>query len=170
MKLLKTYAFMLWLCLPVLLIGCGVYSFTGASIPAEAESVTIRYFDNNAPQVNPSLSQELTDALKDKFQSQTSLQIQETGGDLYFEGEIVEYGTRPVAIQGDDQAAMNRLTVKINVKFVNRIEEELSFEKSFSRHEDFDSNQSLSTMEDQLIEQIVEYLVNDIFNESVVNW
>ena len=149
---------------------CGVYSFTGASIPAEAETITIKYFPNNASLVNADLSQMFTNKLKDRFQSQTNLNLTDSGGDLYFEGEIVEYKTNPVAIQGNEQAAMNRLTISVKVSFVNRYNEDSNFETTFSRHEDFDSNKNLSAVEDQLVEQIVKYLVDDIFNKSVVNW
>ncbi|MCF8327487.1 MAG: hypothetical protein K9I29_04265 [Bacteroidales bacterium] len=149
---------------------CGVYSFTGASIPPEAETITIKYFPNNASLVNANLSQTFTNKLKDRFQSQTNLNLTGSGGDLYFEGEIVEYKTKPVAIQGNDQAAMNRLTISVKVKFRNRYDEESNFETTFTRYEDFDSSQNLSAVEDQLVEQISEYLIDDIFNKSVVNW
>lgn len=169
-KSIKRHTLLLTIALLLITQGCGIYSFTGASIPPEAETVTIRYFPNKAALVNPNLSQTMTDALKDRFQSQTTLKLQDVGGDLYFEGEITAYGTKPVAIQGNDQAAMNRLTITVKVKFVNRFDEKAGFETSFSRYEDYDSNQSLSAVEDQLVEQIVEYLVDDIFNKSVVNW
>lgn len=167
----RQYCLLTWLVMLIIPIGgCSVYSFTGASIPPEAETVTIQYFPNKSSLVNPNLSQELTNALKDRFQSQTSLSLTDTGGDLYFEGEIVDYKTKPVAIQGNDQAAMNRLTITVNVKFVNRFQEKMNYETTFSRYEDYSSSTSLSTVEDQLVEQIVEYLVDDIFNKSVVNW
>ncbi|MCF8330851.1 MAG: hypothetical protein K9H84_00200 [Bacteroidales bacterium] len=170
-RLIKQHISLVWLIfIFVPFSGCGIYSFTGASIPPEAETVTIQYFPNKASLVNSNLSQILTDALKDRFQSQTSLSLTNTGGDLYFEGEIVDYKTKPVAIQGNDQAAMNRLTITVNVKFVNRYQEKMNFETTFSRYEDYSSSASLASVEDQLIEQIVDYLVDDIFNKSVVNW
>ncbi|MFO8086433.1 MAG: LptE family protein [Bacteroidales bacterium] len=160
----------LWIVVSLWMQGCGLYSFTGASLPPEAESVTIDYFSNRANMVNPNLADNLTNALKDRFQSQTSLSLQDAGGDLYFEGEVTDYKTKPVAIQGNDQAAANRLTITIKVKFVNRYDQQQNFETTFSRYEDYDSNVSLSTVEDELVNQIVEYLVDDIFNKSVVNW
>ncbi|MGM0646965.1 MAG: LptE family protein [Bacteroidota bacterium] len=160
----------LWIVVSLWMQGCGLYSFTGASLPPEAESVTIDYFSNRANMVNPNLTDNLTNALKDRFQSQTSLSLQDAGGDLYFEGEVTDYKTKPVAIQGNDQAAANRLTITIKVKFVNRYDQQQNFETTFSRYEDYDSNVSLSTVEDELVNQIVEYLVDDIFNKSVVNW
>jgi hypothetical protein len=152
------------------LAGCGVYSFTGASIPAEAKTISIVYFVNNAQYVEPSLSQSLTDALRDRFQSQTSLDFVKEGGDLQLEGSITEYATRPVAIQGNETAALNRLSISVKVRYTNLIDPTKDFETTFTRFEDYPSNQDLSAVKDQLISQIDEALVDDIFNKAVVNW
>jgi hypothetical protein len=150
--------------------GCGVYSFTGASIPADAKTISIVYFVNNAQYVEPSLSQSLTDALRDRFQSQTSLDFVKEGGDLQLEGAITEYSTKPIAIQGNETAALNRLTVTVKVKYTNLIDPTKDFETQFTRFEDYPSNQDLSAVKGQLIGLINEALVDDIFNKAVVNW
>ena len=154
--------------------GCFTMSYTtsGASIPESAQTVSVSYFRNNAPLVNPGLSQELTDGLKDKFISQTRLSLVNGVGDLHFEGEITGYDTKPMAIKDGDVASENRLTVTIRVKYVNAKDPEskYDFDKTFSRYEDYDSSNDLSSVEDELTEKIVEQLVEDIFNESVVNW
>ena len=150
--------------------GCGVYSFTGASIPPGAKTISIAYFVNNAQFVEPTLSQSLTDALRDRFQSQTDLDFVKEGGDLQLEGIITDYSTRPVAIQGNETAAKNRLTVTVKVKFTNVLDPDKDFDQAFTRYEDYDSNQDLSAVKDQLITTINEYLVDDIFNKAVVNW
>lgn len=150
--------------------GCGVYSFTGASIPPEAKTISIVYFVNNAQFVEPSLSQSLTDALRDRFQSQTSLVFVKDGGDLQLEGSITEYSTRPVAIQGDETAALNRLSISVKVRYTNLIDPTKDFETTFTRFEDYPSDQDLSAVKDDLISQIDEALVDDIFNKAVVNW
>jgi hypothetical protein len=150
--------------------GCGVYSFTGASIPPEAKTITIVYFNNVAQYVEPSLSQSLTDALRDRFLSQTSLAFTKEGGDLQLEGTITEYSTKPVAIQGDQTAALNRLTITVKVKYSNLPDPTKDFETSFTRFEDYPSNNDLSAVKDQLISQINQALVDDIFNKAVVNW
>lgn len=147
------------------------YSFTGASIPPGTETVSIAEFPNMAPLVNPMLSNILTEALKDKFMTQTSLQLVQQNGHLQFEGTIVDYNTKPMAIQaGTDQAAQNRLTITIKVKFVNEKDPKANFDTQFSRYEDYSSDQNLQDVEDSLIEVIVEQLVDDIFNKAVVNW
>ncbi|MCK9400378.1 MAG: LPS assembly lipoprotein LptE [Bacteroidales bacterium] len=152
------------------LAGCGVYSFTGASIPPEAKTITIVYFVNNAQYIEPSLSQSLTDALRDRFLSQTSLDFISEGGDLQLEGAITEFSTRPVAIQGNETAALNRLSVTVKVKYTNLLDPTKDFETPFTRFEDYPSNQDLSAVKDQLISLINEALVDDIFNKAVVNW
>lgn len=150
--------------------GCGVYSFTGASIPVGAKTISIGYFVNNAQFVEPTLSQSLTDALRDRFLSQTNLSFVNEDGDLQLEGVIMDYTTRPMAITGDQIAALNRLNIQIRVKFTNTLDPSKNFETSFSRFEDYPSDQDLSAVKDQLIGLINEALVEDIFNRAVVNW
>jgi hypothetical protein len=117
------------------------------------------------------LSNILTEALKDKFMTQTSLQLVQQNGHLQFDGTIVDYNTKPMAIQaGTDQAAQNRLTITIKVKFVNEKDPKANFDTQFSRYEDYSSDKNLQDVEDSLIEVIVEQLVDDIFNKAVVNW
>lgn len=153
-----------------LTMGCGVYSFTGASIPPEAKTISIQQFPNNAPLVQPVLSQLLTDALSDKFSSQTNLSQVPVNGDLAFEGSITDYRTQPVAISGDQTAQLNRLTIAVKVVFTNRVDEKQNFETTFSQFKDYDSSLALSSVEETLMGEIIEALVQDIFNRSVVNW
>ncbi|MBO7288037.1 MAG: LptE family protein [Bacteroidales bacterium] len=153
-----------------LLTSCGVYSFSGASIPAEAKTVSVQYFPNNAQLVNPLLSNTFTNALNDMFVNQTTLQSVMQNGDLSLEGEIVGYTTAPIAITGNQTAAMNRLTVTVNVRFTNKYDESKNFEQKFSQYQDYPSGQDLSAVQDVLVEQIVEDLCQDIFNKAVVNW
>jgi len=149
---------------------CGIYSFTGASIAPEIKTISIQYFTNQASLVQPKLSQTLTDALKDRFMQQTTLNVVNGRADLTLEGAITNYSTQPVAIQSNDQAAMNRLSITVRVTFVNEKNEKQNFETSFTRYEDYDSKLSLASVEDNLIKLISESLVEDIFNKSVVNW
>lgn len=151
--------------------GCKVnYSFTGASIPPEVKTIDIKYFKNNAPLVEPTLSQTLTDAFRDKFVSETTLNLVNQSGDLILEGVITQYNTRPVAIQGNDQAALNRLTITIDVVYTNTFDEDASFETSFSRYFDYPSSDNLLDVQEELIEEINRMLVEDVFNKAVVNW
>jgi len=151
--------------------GCKVnYSFTGGNIDPKIKTISIQYFPNNASIVQPTLSQAFTETLRDKFSSQTKLTLINKGGDLNIDGSITGYFTQPVAIQGNETAALNRLTITVNVKFSNKSDEKQNFEQTFSRFEDFQSSQSLSSVEETLIKDINEALVEDIFNKAVVNW
>ena len=157
------------LTLAMLCHSCGIYSFSGASIPAEAKTVSVDYFPNHAQLVNPLLSNNLTNALREAMTNQTTLDMVESGGDLAFEGEITDYKTTPVAITGQT-AAMNRLTVTVKVRFSNRIDDSKDFEQTFSRYEDYPSDQDLNSVQEALTATIVGQLVEDIFNKALVNW
>lgn len=151
--------------------GCTVkYSFSGASIPLEAKTVSVPYFPNNAPMVAPTLSSTITETLQDKFARQTKLQLVDSGGDLAFEGEISNYTSTPAAITSAETAAMNRLTITVKVKFTNVYEPQNNYNKSFSAFAEYDANQLLQDIQDQLITEICEQLVQDIFNAAVANW
>jgi Lipopolysaccharide-assembly len=150
--------------------GCKVtYSFTGASTQG-LKTVSIQYFQNRAPIVQPGLSQNLTDALIDKCKAQTSLKYTTSVGDAIFEGEITDYNTKPLTVGADALAATNRFTISVRVKFTNAIDPNLNFEQTFSRYEDYNSNLDLSAVEKDLSDKIIEMLVEDIFNQAFVNW
>ena len=155
----------------VILGGCSMsYSFTGASIPPEVKTINIKYFPNNASLVEPTLSQTLTDALRDKFINETNLILVNDGGDLVLEGSITNYSTSPVAIQGDDQAALNRLTITLDVVYTNNFDDNMSFDSKFTRYSDYSSDPNLADVQEALIEEINTMLVQDIFNKAVINW
>jgi len=154
----------------ILITGCGVYSFSGASISPDIKSVTIDFFPNRAAIVQPSLSQAFTEKLKEKFVSQTSLRLLDKEGDLHFEGAINDYSTQPVAIQGSQTAALSRLTITLFVKFTNAKDEKQNFESVFSRYYEYNSQRSLTEIEQDAIAEINKQLVDDIFNKAVSNW
>lgn len=146
------------------------YTTSGASISADVKTFSISYFQSRAPLASPTIGQDFTEKLKDKFIDQTSLQLVEGYGDLHFEGEIVSYETKPMAIQANETAAQTRLTINVKVKYVNEKESENNFETNFSHYEDFSSDQSLEDVQLELDEKIIEKIIEDIFNKAVVNW
>jgi len=177
MELSRTFLFSRcwYLCISIVLLlyipSCRVsYSFTGASISPNVRTVTILYLPNNAGLVVPTLSRTITDALKDYFTSQTNLVLVERNGDLLLDGAITQYTVQPVAIQGNETAALNRLTIMVYVKFSNKTDPKQNWESSFSRYQDYSSSLNLSSVQDGLIKEITDQLVQDIFNKSVVNW
>ncbi|MEN8155878.1 MAG: LptE family protein [Bacteroidota bacterium] len=146
------------------------YSFSGVNISPEVTTYSVDYFPNRAAIVQAQLSQLFTDALMDKIQSNTSLDLSTGGGDVRFSGEITRYETRPTAITGKETAARNRLTIAVRVKYSNLINPELDYDTSFSRYEDYDASKNLTDVENDLIDLIVEDLIEDIFNKAFVSW
>jgi hypothetical protein len=144
------------------------YSFTGAEIVGE--TISINYFQNKAPIIQATLSQVFTEALRDKFTSQSKLDLINGEADLHLEGEIVGYSVTSIALQANETAAKNRLTIQVNVRFTNKQKPKDNFEQTFSSFYDFESKEALSSVENQLIETIVKRLTEDIFNKAVVNW
>ena len=159
------------LLLVVLFAGCRLsVSLTGGTVDPRAKTVAITTFQNNASLVNPTLSQSFTTALKDKIQGQTPLTIVSTNGDYELEGEIIGYNISPVAIQGNETAAMNRLTITVRVRFTNSFDDTQNFDQTFSRYADYSSTQNLSAVESGLVSEISDALTDDIFNKAFVNW
>jgi len=152
------------------LTSCGIYSFTGTSIQADVKTITIPYVEYKALRVNPSLSNELTEALQDKFRKLTRLEQVEMDGDLELVCEVTGYDVKATAVTANEQAAQNRLTVSVKVQFTNKKYPEDDVDKSFSAYEDFDATQSLDAVEAGLCDTIVEKLVEDIFNATVAQW
>ena len=146
------------------------YSFTGASISPNVKTVSIAYIPNNAGLVVPTLSRTFTDALRNYFTSQTNLVLVDRNGDLNLDGAITQYAVQPVAIQSNETAASNRLTIAVTMKFSNKTDPKQVWETSFSRYLDYSSSFNLSTVQDGLIRDITDQLVQDIFNKAVVNW
>lgn len=148
---------------------CKIYTLSGANT-GDAKTAEVPYFQNRAMNVQPSLSRELTEKLKDRIQSQTSLTLVNDGGDTKFEGEITSYQVSPAAITGENMAAKNRLSISVKVRYTNSRDSQYDFDSSFSRFEDFDANTSLDAVESELIDKIADQLVEDIFNRAFVNW
>ena len=154
----------------LLLQGCGIYTFSGTSIQPDVKTVAIDYFGYKALKVNPTLSNNLTEALKDKFKKLTKLEEVEMDPDLHLQGEVTGYEVRAAAVTANEVAAQNRLTVTVTLVFTNRKYPEDNFEKSFSAYADYDSTNSLDAVEASLCEEIVDKLVEDMFNASVAQW
>ena len=155
----------------IFLTSCKVnYSMSGASISADTKTFYVKYFQKTSALGPSSLSQTFSEKLKDKFLSQTTLKLSDKDPDLVFEGSISNYTVTPLAIQSNETASKNRLTITVNVKFTNLKNEKQNFETAFSRFADYDSNQSLSNVENDLITEINDQLVDDIFNKAFINW
>lgn len=154
----------------LLVVSCGIYSFTGTSIQPDVKTITIPYVEYKALRVNPSLAGDLTDALQEKFRKLTRLEQVDQDGDLELVVEVTGYDVKATAITANEMAAQNRLTVGVKIAFTNRKYPEDDVNQSFSAYEDFDATQSLEAVESGLCETIVDKLVEDIFNATVAQW
>jgi hypothetical protein len=152
-----------------LLQSCGIYTFSGADI-GEAKTISIEFIQNKANLVSPTLSQVFTEKLKDKFIRETTLKLVDSDGDMNISGTIVDYSIAPVALQGTTQSSQNRLTIKSNIKFVNKTAEKYDFDEVFQNFTDFDANINFSSEEVTLNEVVIDRLVQDVFNKAVINW
>ena len=150
--------------------GCGIYTFSGTSIQADVKTICIKPVVNKATKVNPSLANQLTEELNDKFRKLTRLEQVDMDGDLELTGEVTGYDVKPQAVTSDEVAAQNRLTVTVKVAFTDKKHPEEDFDKSFSAYADYDSMQSLDAVEASLCEEIIEKLCEDLFNASVAQW
>ena len=168
LRIIRTF-----IALTFILVGpsCGTYTFSGASIPEEMKTISIQFFENNATLVVPYLSSQFTEALKERVRNQSPLSIIRAEADANFEGRISDYSVRPVAIQGNERAGLNRITVTVNVKYTNVLKPEQSFEEPFSAFQEFSLNQGpLQTQEQKLIALINRQLTELIFNRAFANW
>jgi hypothetical protein len=152
------------------LSACVVYTFSGASVDPNAKNFTVIRFVNNAALVNPNLSQQLTESLKDRILANTTLDFTNSAGDLTFSGEITEYSAAPLAAQANEVTTQSRLTISIRIKYVNIYNEKSNWEKVFTRYADYSTTENFLNIEDQLVQSINTQLAEDIFNKAFINW
>ena len=153
-----------------LISSCWYYKFSGTSIPPSVQTVSIAYIENKAQIVNPALSNLITEKLKEKYRKMTRLTFVDEDGDFSFEGEITGYDSSTTGFTADEVGALNRLTVTVKIYFKNAKEAGKDFEKSFSKFRDFPSDQSLDSVESRLVDEIVDELIEDIFNATAADW
>jgi len=149
---------------------CSVYNFTGTG-KIDANTFQVNYFQNNAPLIEPGIERIFTQRLQNLIQNQTNLSLTNSGGDLVYEGEIVDYRVMPTTATADIRAAQNKLTIVINVRFTNKKKEADYFEKRFSFFHDFPADEQLvGTRLSTALDEIFERITQDIFNESLAKW
>ncbi len=150
---------------------CSVsYSFSGTSIQPDVNTITINYIEYRALRVNPSLSNDLTEAIRNQFRRMTRLEQVDRDGDMEISGEVTGYDISAAAVTADEVAARNKLTVTVKISFSDKKHPEEDFDKSFSAYAEYDSTNTLDAVESSLCAEIIEKLVEDIFNASVAQW
>ena len=168
---MKIKLLLLFVVCSAILSACKLYSFSGYSLDPDVKTATVSQFQNNAEIVNPALSQIISESLRDKLISELDFEILNGGNsDISFSGSIISYSVDPVSFTGDDQAAQNRLTVTLRVKYDNVKHDDQSWEQNFSRFTDFDISQNFADIEESLVDEINGQLIDDIFNKAFVNW
>ena len=154
---------------------CGIYSFTGASIPTGASTFQVNFFENQAGSrpgstVEPGLDRDFTLALQDIILGQTNQNLVNSGGDLVYEGEITEYSITPMTSTANLTAAQNRLNMIVNLRYSNTNNEEDNFESQFSFFYDFAADKQLYDIQGQAHDEIFERITQNIFNETLAKW
>ena len=149
---------------------CGIYSFSGTSIQPDVNSITINYIEYRALRVNPSLSNDLTEAIRNQFRRMTRLEQVEMDGDMELSGQITGYEISTAAVTAAEVAARNKLTVTVKIQFSDKKHPEEDFDKSFSAYSEYDSTSTIDEVESSLCAEIIDKLVEDIFNASVAQW
>jgi hypothetical protein len=155
----------------ILILGCGAYSFTGASVGPNTKTFQVNYFQNNAVLVEPGLDLLFTNTLIDLLQNQTNLTLVKSNGDLVYEGEITQYRISPTTATSANTAAQNRLTIGVKVHFYDKYDEEAEFDQSFTFFYDYaGSSELIGGVKDAAVAEIFERITQDIFNASLAKW
>lgn len=162
----------------ILISGCGVYSFTGASISPEVKTISFQDFFNNSPLGPSNMSVIFNEKIKDYFERNTSLTIVNENGDLEIDGTIEDFSLSPVAPTAEGGrnsqffTGLTRLTIRVNATYFNKFDDQFNYEnKSFSFYKDFNQDtEELSSNEQEFLDEIFDQIVLDIFNASVANW
>ena len=163
----------LLVCLCLLIVtACSIsYKFNGSSIDyTKVKTIMISDFTNQASYVNPTLAPEFTEELKDIYIRQTRLEQVTSNGDLALEGEVTGYDFTPMAVKEDALASQTRLTITVRVRYMNNTNPDEDFEQSFSAYREFDSNLMVQQVESSLCAEIIEEIVDQVYNATVANW
>lgn len=155
-----------------LLASCRIsYKFNGSSIDyTKIHTISIQDFPNRAPLVYATLAGDFTEKVKDEYTSKTSLKLVETDGDLQISGEISGYNVISSGVNSSGQAAESRLQMSVHVKFVNKVNTNESFDKTFSSYQVFSNDYTIDQVQGELNEELMADIVSQIFNATVANW
>ncbi|MCX7606662.1 MAG: LPS assembly lipoprotein LptE [Bacteroidia bacterium] len=158
-----------FLLLPLILSQCA-YSFRSGALPPDVKTISLAPLSNEAPLVIPTLTQTLAEAIRQKFISQSPLALTAEKGDLLLQGRITDFKVAPIAIQGSQQAAQNRLSITVYVKCTCARHPELNWEQSFMNFSDFPASQPLPTVQEVLISDICDRIAQDVVNKTLSTW
>ncbi|TRX64582.1 LptE family protein [Carboxylicivirga sp. M1479] len=157
--------------LSLIVSACSInMTMSGASIPEDLNTFSVQYFNNRAPLINPVLSQNFTEGLKDRISNESRLSLVDGTGDVDFSGEITGYSVRPMAIQADAVSAETRLSMAVKVRYKNYKDPKKNWESSFTAFRDFESSQNINAIENDLVTEMIEEITENIFNKAFADW
>ncbi len=154
----------------ILIQGCGAYSFSGISISPETKTFQVNFFQNQSPRIFPGADQTFTNQLQDLILNQTNLSLTTSGGDIVYEGEIVQDYVSPNTATSEITAAQNRLTMAVNVRFYDAKDSDQDLEQRFSFFFDYPASTSENAIRDEALQVIFERITQDIFNATLARW
>jgi Lipopolysaccharide-assembly len=146
------------------------YSLNGNSVPAEAKTVSVAFFPCNVSIAPADYGQKFTDALRNKFSSQTRLNLVKNNGDLQFEGTVNGYRSEVGTSADANAVATNRFVVSISLKYSNKFDEKKNFERQIEKFVTFPGSKSFANEEKNLIEEINKQLTQEVFNAAFNDW
>ncbi len=154
---------------------CGIYSFTGASIPPGVTTFQVNFFENQAGNrpgstVEPGLDNDFTNALQDIIMNQTNLNLVSQDGQLIYEGEITEYSVTPMTATSQNTAAQNRLKMSVALRYFNSKNEDDDLKKTYSFFYDFPAELQVYDVIDSAHKEIFDRITQDIFNDTLAKW
>ena len=154
---------------------CGIYSFTGASIPPGVTTFQVNFFENQAGNrpgstVEPGLDNDFTNALQDIIMNQTNLNLVSKDGQLIYEGEITEYSVTPMTATSQNTAAQNRLKMSVALRYFNSKNEDDDLKKTYSFFYDFPADHQVYDEIDSAHKEIFDRITQDIFNDTLAKW
>ncbi len=156
----------------MLISACSVsYKFNGASIDySKTKTITIADFPIRSSYVWGPMANIFNNELKDIFANHTRLSQVKKGGDLKIEGEITQYTQRNKSVSSEGYSAQTELSMTVNVRFTNNVNHKEDFEKSFTATTSYETTQSLNSVQEELVTQMVKDITDQIFNATVANW
>ncbi|WP_103072031.1 LPS assembly lipoprotein LptE [Aquimarina sediminis] len=154
----------------VLLQACGIYSFTGTNISPDTKTFQVNFFQNQSPRVFPGADQTFTNQLQDLILNQTNLSLTTSGGDILYEGEIVQDYVSPNTATSQITAAQNRLTIAVNMRFYDAKDPDQDLEQRFSFFFDYPASASENAIRDEAMQVIFERITQDMFNATLARW
>lgn len=156
----------------ILLAACSVsYKFNGASIDySKTKTIQIADFPIRSSYVWGPMGPMFNNQLKDEFANHTKLIQVKRNGDLKIEGEITQYTQRNKSVASDGRSAQTELSITVNVRFTNNVNHDEDFERQFTASKSYETTQSLASVQEELVTQMVKDLTEQIFNATVANW